>query len=146
MALIKRLSMRRQIRRTAEQSLAQSPIFTEPPATPLYHSAPPEVNVARLGADNLDQPSASAGARVPEATAAEGSRPSVQVEPALPASASSVETSRGEAGQPASRAPEPSTLAPAPDVDQGEWQLPQWQYTSKRARANQQQEQRKKRR
>lgn len=134
--------MRRQIRRTAEQSLAQSPIFTEPPATPLYHSAPPEVNVARLGADSLGQPPVSAGARVPEATTVEGSRPPVQVEPALPASASSVETSRGEAGQPASHAPEPS----APAADQDEWQLPQWQYTSKRARANQQQEQRKKRR
>lgn len=146
MALIKRLSMRRQIRRTAEQSLAQSPIFTEPPATPLYHSAPPEVNVARLGADNLDEPPASAGASVPEATTAESSRPPVQIEPARSASASLVETSHGEAGQPASRAPGPSTPSLASDASQDEWQLPQWQYTSKRARANQQQEQRKKRR
>lgn len=143
---MKRLSMRRQIRRTAEQSLAQNPIFTAPPATPLYHSAPPEVSVARLGADNPDQLPASAAVSAPEASTAEASRPPVQVEPAPPSSASSVDTSSQDPSQPALRAPRPPTPTPAPDAEQDEWQLPQWQYTSKRARVNQQQEQRRKRR
>lgn len=136
--------MRRQIRRTAEQSLAQNPIFTAPPATPLYHSAPPEVSVARLGADNPNQTPASAAVSAPKATTAEVPRPPVQVEPAPPSSASSGETS--DPSQPASRTPRPPTPSPAPDAEQDEWQLPQWQYTSKRARVNQQQEQRKNRR
>ena len=138
--------MRRQIRRTAEQSLAQNPIFTAPPATPLYHSAPPEVSVARPGADNPDQTPASAAVSAPKATTDEVPRPPVQVEPAPPSSASSVETSSEDPSQPASRAPRPPTPSPALDAEQDEWQLPQWQYTSKRARVNQQQEQRKKRR
>ncbi|WP_156526227.1 hypothetical protein [Mycobacterium adipatum] len=147
MALIKRLSMRRQIRRTAERSLAQNPIFTGPaPATPLYHSAPPEVNIARLSTDNPDQPPASAAGHAPEATTAEGSRPPVPAEPGPPSSVSSVETGSGDAGQPAPRVPKRPSPPPAPDTQQEEWQLPQWQYTSKRARTNQHQEQRKKRR
>jgi hypothetical protein len=135
---MKRLAMRRKIRGVSEEELAANPLFTSrAQSAPLQERPPPPPPPPLAPAPRTPAPVVH-----PEPPAAALSPPPADPTPPPPpvdptAVAAEQEHQQSEPINALETPAEPPSAAVADDEP---WQLPQWQYTTKRARMNQRQE------